>query len=178
MAKAEAIELLKKYILLLNSNGISVYKAFLFGSYSTNTATEASDIDVMIVSEKYDETDDEAVGKIWKLTRMVSTKIEPFLIGKNKFISDDENYIMQCSWENVPDFDYLQLCLWISYVSLEDFINEFEWYFSPENSIMGNLQSQCCWINLSELFDQENDELEKYFPKQEELHEKYDYNNR
>ena len=84
----------------------------------------------------------------------------------NKFISDDDNYIMQCSWENVPDWDSIQLCLWISYVSLEDFINEFEWYFSPENIIMGNLQSQCCWINLSDLFDQENDELEKYFPKQ------------
>ena len=95
MAKAEVIELLKKYILLLNSNGISVYKAFLFGSYSTNTATEASGIDVMIVSEKYDETDDEAVGKIWKLTRMVSTKIEPFLIGKNKFISDDNSPLIE-----------------------------------------------------------------------------------
>ena len=95
MAKAEVIELLKKYILLLNSNGISVYKAFLFGSYSTNTATEASDIDVMIVSEKYEETDDEAVGKIWKLTRMVSTKIEPFLIGKNKFISDDNSPLIE-----------------------------------------------------------------------------------
>ena len=95
MAKAEVIELLKKYILLLNSNGISVYKAFLFGSYSTNTATEASDIDVMIVSEKYDESDDEAVGKIWKLTRMVSTKIESFLIGKNKFISDDNSPLIE-----------------------------------------------------------------------------------
>ena len=95
MAKAEVIELLKKYILLLNSNGISVYKAFLFGSYSTNTATEASDIDVMIVSEKYDESDDEAVGKIWKLTRLVSTKIEPFLIGKNKFISDDNSPLIE-----------------------------------------------------------------------------------
>ena len=95
MAKGEVIELLKRYILLLNSNGISVYKAFVFGSYSTNTATEASDIDVMIVSEKYDETDDEAVGKIWKLTRMVSTKIEPFLIGKNRFISDDNSPLIE-----------------------------------------------------------------------------------
>ena len=95
MAKGEVIELLKRYILLLNSNGISVYKAFLFGSYSTNTATEASDIDIMIISEKYDETDDEAVGKIWKLTRMVSTKIEPFLIGKNKFISDDNSPLIE-----------------------------------------------------------------------------------
>jgi len=95
MSKAEVIELLKKYILLLNSNGISVYKAFLFGSYSTNTATDASDIDVMIVSEKHDESDDEAVGKIWKLTRLVSTKIEPFLIGKNKFISDDNSPLIE-----------------------------------------------------------------------------------
>ena len=95
MAKAEVIKLLKKYILLLNSNGISVYKAFLFGSYSTNTATDASDIDVMIVSEKHDESDDEAVGKIWKLTRLVSTKIEPFLIGKNKFISDDNSPLIE-----------------------------------------------------------------------------------
>lgn len=95
MAKAEVIELLKKYILILNSNGIAVYKAFLFGSYSTNTATEASDIDVMIVSEKYDETDDEVVGKIWKLTRLVNTKIEPFLIGKNKFISNDNSPLIE-----------------------------------------------------------------------------------
>lgn len=95
MAKAEVIELLKKYILLLNSNGISVYKAFLFGSYSTNTATDASDIDVMIVSEKYDETDDEVAGKIWKLTRLVSTKIEPFLIGKNRYHSEDNSPLIE-----------------------------------------------------------------------------------
>jgi predicted nucleotidyltransferase len=95
MATTEVIELLKKYILLLNSNGISVYKAILFGSYSTNSATDASDIDVMIVSEKYDETDDEVAGKIWKLTRMVNTKIEPFLIGKNKFNSDNVSPLIQ-----------------------------------------------------------------------------------
>lgn len=42
----------------------------------------------MIVSDKYDETDDLAVGNIWKLTRKINTKIEPFLIGTKKF-SDD-----------------------------------------------------------------------------------------
>jgi len=95
MAKTEVIELLKEYIILLNCNGISVYKAFLFGSYITNTANDESDIDVMIVSEKYDESDDEAVGKIWKLTRLVSTKIEPFLIGKNKYNSDDNSPLIE-----------------------------------------------------------------------------------
>jgi len=91
MARSEVIELLKKYILLLNSEGISVNKAFLFGSYSTDTASDSSDIDVMIVSDKYDESDDIAIGKIWNLTRKISTKIEPFLIGNLKFKEDNSS---------------------------------------------------------------------------------------
>ena len=91
MATNEVIELLKKYVSLLNTEGISVYKAYLFGSYSTNTASETSDIDVMIVSDKYDENDDIVAGKMWKLTRRIDTKIEPFLIGMNKFIDDSSS---------------------------------------------------------------------------------------
>ena len=91
MAKGEVVELLKKYVLLLNTEGISVYTAYLFGSYSTDTASDSSDIDVMIVSDKYDETDDLAAGKIWKLTRKINTKIEPFLIGMNKFRDDSSS---------------------------------------------------------------------------------------
>jgi len=88
MARGEIIELLKKYISLLNTEGISVSRAFLFGSYSNGTANNDSDIDVMIVSDKYNEDDDIVIGKIWKLTRNISTKIEPFLIGSNKFNND------------------------------------------------------------------------------------------
>ncbi|OQA86531.1 MAG: Nucleotidyltransferase domain protein [Bacteroidetes bacterium ADurb.Bin234] len=95
MVKAEVIELLNKYISLLNSNGIAVYKAFLFGSYSTDTANEASDIDVMLVSENNDECDDEVIGKIWRLTRMVSTKIEPLIIGKSRYDSDDNSPLIE-----------------------------------------------------------------------------------
>ena len=91
MARSEVIALLKKYILLLNSEGLTVYKAFLFGSYSTDTATENSDIDVMLVSEKFDENDDEAIGRIWRLTRKISTRIEPFLIGIRKFKDDSSS---------------------------------------------------------------------------------------
>jgi predicted nucleotidyltransferase len=91
MAQGEIIELLKRYIVLLNIEGISVNKAYLFGSYSNNTATELSDIDIMIVSDKYDDSDDIAIGKIWKLTRKINSKIEPYLIGINKFRNDDSS---------------------------------------------------------------------------------------
>jgi len=88
MAQGEIIELLKKYIMLLNSEGISVTKAFLYGSYLNNTASETSDIDVMIVSGNFEETDDITAGKIWRLTRKVNSKIEPFIVSIKRFNSD------------------------------------------------------------------------------------------
>ncbi len=91
MAQREVIELVKKYVVLLNAEGISVNRAFLYGSYSNDTASDSSDIDVMIVSDKYDETDDEVAGKIWNLTRRINTNIEPFLIGIKKFRNDDSS---------------------------------------------------------------------------------------
>jgi predicted nucleotidyltransferase len=91
MATKEVIELLKRYVILLNTEGFSVNKAFLFGSYSNNAASENSDIDVMIVSDKFDENDDMAIGKIWSLTRKINLKIEPYLIGIKKFKEDDSS---------------------------------------------------------------------------------------
>jgi predicted nucleotidyltransferase len=94
MAKEEIIILIKKYIDLLNAEGLSVKKAYLFGSYSVGTETDMSDIDVMIISDKFDETDDFAVGKMWQLTRRIDTKIEPFLIGMKKFKEDDTSPLL------------------------------------------------------------------------------------
>ena len=89
MAKNEVIEILRSYIHLLRVEGISVDKAFLYGSYSSNTATSESDIDLMIVTEN--ENDDNLAGRIWKLTKKVNSKIEPFLVGTNRFNSNDNS---------------------------------------------------------------------------------------
>ena len=89
MAKIEVIEILSTYIKLLRSEGIFVEKAFLYGSYLTNTATKDSDIDLMIVTD--DDTDDYLAGKIWNLTRKVNSRIEPFIVGSNRFNSNDNS---------------------------------------------------------------------------------------
>lgn len=82
MAKREIVEILKKYIFVLRSEGITIDKAYLYGSYLSNTATDESDIDIMIVTEN---EDDYLTGKIWSLTRKVNSKIEPYLVGKERF---------------------------------------------------------------------------------------------
>lgn len=82
MAKREIIETLEKYIFILRSEGIAVEKAYLYGSYLSNTATDDSDIDIMIIT---DSEDDYITGKIWSLTRKVNSKIEPYLVEKGRF---------------------------------------------------------------------------------------------
>jgi len=91
MAKREIIESLKTYINLLKTEGISVEKAFLYGSYSTDTATDNSDIDLMIVTNNVDVDDDFVIGKIWKLTREINTRIEPFLVGIDRFNNNNHS---------------------------------------------------------------------------------------
>ena len=85
MDRREIIESLKKYIVLLKTEGISVEKAFLYGSYSLDTETDHSDIDLMIVTNNVDADNDAIIGKIWKLTKKINTKIEPFLVGVDRF---------------------------------------------------------------------------------------------
>ena len=88
MDKREIVDILKKYILILRSEGISIDKAYLYGSHLSNTATEESDIDVMIVTES---EDDYLTGKIWSLTRKVNTKIEPYLVEKVRFTNNEDS---------------------------------------------------------------------------------------
>lgn len=95
MANREIIETLRKYVLLLNTEGLSVNKAFLFGSYLDDTESDDSDIDVMIVSDQFSENDDMIIGKAWSLTRKINPKIEPFFIGKKKFEADDTSPLIQ-----------------------------------------------------------------------------------
>lgn len=91
MAKRKIIESLKKYITLLKKEGVSVEKAFLYGSYSLDTETDDSDIDLMIVTNNMDADNDMVIGKIWKLTRKINTKIEPFLVGLDRFKYSDNS---------------------------------------------------------------------------------------
>ncbi|OFY50754.1 MAG: hypothetical protein A2W85_18325 [Bacteroidetes bacterium GWF2_41_31] len=88
MVKREIVEILKKYIFVLRSEGITIDKAYLYGSYLSNTSTDESDIDIMIVTEN---EDDYLNGKIWSLTRKVNSKIEPYLVGKLRFNNSEDS---------------------------------------------------------------------------------------
>ncbi len=95
MVKKSVIELIKKYLHILEMEGLLIDKAFLYGSYVRNEEDENSDIDLLLVSSKIDASDDNEIGKLWALTRKVSSRIEPYLVSSYKFQNDDISPIIQ-----------------------------------------------------------------------------------
>ncbi|MDD3788001.1 MAG: nucleotidyltransferase domain-containing protein [Petrimonas sp.] len=89
MVERGIIESVRRYIFLLKSEGIGIDKAFVYGSQLTDKKTEESDIDVMIITEE--AGNDFLTGKIWSLTRKVNSRIEPFIVPKSKFYSNDDS---------------------------------------------------------------------------------------
>jgi len=75
MADFEIIELVKKYLDVLRAEGITVCKTFLYGSYSDGSASDESDIDVMIISDQFEKNNDKIAGKVWRLTSKIDSKI-------------------------------------------------------------------------------------------------------
>ena len=95
MAKSEVIELLKKYCILLNSSGIHIEKAFLYGSYARGEASDDSDIDIMIVSHMFDSSEADSNIKAWSMTRKIDSRIEPYTVGLKQFLTDNVSPLIQ-----------------------------------------------------------------------------------
>ena len=95
MAKKEVISLIRKFLKRLFQEGIPIEKAFLYGSFARGEQDEDSDIDVMLVSEAYDENDDRTVGKTWRISSSIDTRIEPYTVGKQRFLMDEFTPLLQ-----------------------------------------------------------------------------------
>jgi uncharacterized protein len=71
----EILELIKKYIGLLNENGFQIKKAYLYGSYVNGNQNEWSDIDIAIISDKFEGNRFFDKEKIRGLYRMIDNRI-------------------------------------------------------------------------------------------------------
>jgi uncharacterized protein len=82
-----AIDKARRFIALLNVNGINVQEAYLFGSAASDLADEDSDIDVAIVSDSFAGIPFYDVKKISKFRRAVDLRLEvhPFSLKEIRF---------------------------------------------------------------------------------------------
>jgi uncharacterized protein len=69
MASAATMKQMKDFVSLVNSCGITLRKAILFGSYARNKQTKYSDIDVALVADEFCSVPSEDVKLVTKAMR-------------------------------------------------------------------------------------------------------------
>jgi len=87
-AKDKAINMARKLIRLLKTNGIDVYEAYIFGSVAMDKGDEYSDIDVAIVSEEFTGVPFYDVKKISKFRTAVDLRLEVHLFSLNDILEN------------------------------------------------------------------------------------------
>ncbi|MGE5457879.1 MAG: nucleotidyltransferase domain-containing protein [Methanococcaceae archaeon] len=95
MASAEIVNIVREYLHELSEKGVFISRCFLYGSQARNTATEDSDIDVMLVSPLFDGNTDQYMPAIWLSTVRTNYRIEPIAVGEKRFQTDDMSPIIE-----------------------------------------------------------------------------------
>lgn len=95
MSQIDVINIVRRYLAVLANAGISVDKAFLYGSYANNEANDDSDIDLLLVSSQFDTEDDYVLAKPWLYSGKVDHRIEPYSVGLKRFKTDRTSPIIE-----------------------------------------------------------------------------------
>ena len=95
MADQAVIDLVRRYLDVLNEHGICAEKTILFGSHARGNAHEYSDIDILVLSEEFDKDRWARDDELWKLTTRAGYGLQPIPVGVKQYIEDDLSAVIE-----------------------------------------------------------------------------------
>jgi len=96
MAQESIVKSVRKYLNELKRLGVPVKFGILFGSYARKDTHKWSDIDLLIVSSRYDESyNREDINLLWRTAARTDNRIEPVPVGLHRWETDDESTIIE-----------------------------------------------------------------------------------
>ncbi len=96
MAEKQIIESVKNYLHELLRIGIPVSCGIIFGSHARNDDHRWSDIDLLVISSRYDNSyNREDINLLWRTATRTDSRIEPIPVGKKRWETDDESTIIE-----------------------------------------------------------------------------------
>lgn len=104
MVEESVITSVKKYLTELTQLGVPVNQAILFGSYARKDTQRWSDIDLLIISSRYDRPyTRKDINLLWRTAAHTDSRIEPVPIGLERWKNDDESTIIEIARrEGIP----------------------------------------------------------------------------
>jgi predicted nucleotidyltransferase len=86
----------RKYLRALVEEGIPVRYGILFGSHVKGHVHEWSDIDLFVVSPRFDQSHELAdIGLLWRTAARIDSRIEPLAVGERQLAEDRGTPILE-----------------------------------------------------------------------------------
>jgi len=96
MADEAIVKVVRQYLQALVRQGIPVRFGVLFGSQASGHPDPWSDIDVLVVSPRFDnERRRDDVNLLWRVAVRTDSRIEPVAVGQHQFEEDDSSAIIE-----------------------------------------------------------------------------------
>lgn len=96
MVESAIINSVKNYLQCINQRGIPVQYGVLFGSSVKGGWHEWSDIDLLVVSPRFDEAyGQEDMNLLWRTAAYTDSRIEPIGVGLLQYRQDDTSPILE-----------------------------------------------------------------------------------
>jgi predicted nucleotidyltransferase len=96
MVDKTIVKSVQKYLQYVNQQGIPVIYGVLFGSYAKNQAHQWSDIDVLVISPRFDqEQTAEDYENLWMFAARTNKRIEPIPVGEKQYKEDKSSLILE-----------------------------------------------------------------------------------
>jgi len=87
---------IRQYLRNLRAAGIQATAGVLFGSFARGDAHDWSDIDLVVVSPRFDRRCELAdVETLWVVAGRTDSRIEPIPCGERQWLEDDESAIIE-----------------------------------------------------------------------------------
>jgi predicted nucleotidyltransferase len=95
MADKRIVKSIQNYLQAVIQKGIPVKYGVLFGSYAKGQEHEWSDIDLLVVSPRYDRKwTHKDWAKLWVIAANTDVRIEPIPVGEKQYQQDDSSAII------------------------------------------------------------------------------------
>jgi predicted nucleotidyltransferase len=95
MVSKSVVRVIKKYLSAVSERGIPVKAGVIFGSYVKGNPHQWSDIDLLVVSSRFDKNSNRRdIDLLWHVAAEVDSRIEPVAVGEKQYKEDNSSWII------------------------------------------------------------------------------------
>lgn len=96
MVDPTVVTAVRNYLQTLRDHGLEARFGIVFGSWSQGKADEWSDIDLLVVSPRFDNPRNRRdLNLLWRLAARSDSRIEPIPCGERQWLDDDSSAIVE-----------------------------------------------------------------------------------